>query len=273
MRKRLLLLLPAALFGAVLSLTYISPHTGTITLSDLALQLSGGSLEFPLGFSIGELMSFTLRLLPTLLLEAAAGTAFYRYYCTASVYIFSRIADRRRWYLHEVRGIAAQAALYQLVLLVCAVLVTAVRFTVVFDSFGWLLLAYHFCLYTLWSIAFTLFINLLAVRLGSSAAFSLLAAAQAVPIALLGIAGGLSEESAGFAAALRANPVARLVLSRQSSRIPALAAALERPNAALYLEDSLLLVAALCALAVLLGVSAVQRHDLLANDAEIGGNG
>ena len=92
--KRLWFILLAIPFGVWLSFAYINPYGGTITLSELVLQLSGARGTFALGLNLSELLDLTLRLVPMLVFQALAGTLMYQYYCTASVYVFSRIERR-----------------------------------------------------------------------------------------------------------------------------------------------------------------------------------
>ncbi len=88
--KRLWFILLAIPFGVWLSFAYINPYGGTITLSELVLQLSGARGTFALGLNLSELLDLTLRLVPMLVFQALAGTLMYQYYCTASVYVFSQ---------------------------------------------------------------------------------------------------------------------------------------------------------------------------------------
>ena len=103
---------PAALvFGLWLSWSYMNPYGGVTTLSSLVEQLSGSRGDFPLEPNMSELLSFTLRLLPFLVFQALAGISFYRHYCTASVYIFSRMPNRLKWYRKECALLALHTLL------------------------------------------------------------------------------------------------------------------------------------------------------------------
>ena len=112
--KRLLFLLLAIPFGVWLSFSYINPYGGSITLSELVLQLSGARGTFALDLNLNELLDFTLRLVPVLVFQALAGTLMYQYYCTASVYVFSRIERRTAWYRRELGALAVKAFAYHM---------------------------------------------------------------------------------------------------------------------------------------------------------------
>ena len=91
MKKFSWILAVGAVLGAWLSVTYICPSDGRITLTQAILQLSGSRGIFALGTSFTELLGFSLRLIPILAFQALAGIRLYRHYCVASVYVFSRI--------------------------------------------------------------------------------------------------------------------------------------------------------------------------------------
>lgn len=257
-------MLPAAvIFGLWLSVSYINPYGGTTTLSSLVEQLSGARGEFPLGPNMSELLSFTLRLLPFLVFQALAGISFYRHYCTASVYIFSRVPNRLRWYAKECALLALETLLYQALMLVAAIVLADLRWTITDIPQGLPLLLCHLLIWSLWTFAFTLGVNLLAIFMGSSAAFASLAAVQMVCISALVLLTRL-EDNAQLAQLLkRANPVTCLIFSWQTSRLSSL-------GGGIYLEDSLALVLVLAAVLTALGGYLIKRHDLLVSHSDGG---
>ena len=253
---------PAALvFGAWLSVSYIAPYGGAISLSSLVGQLSDGLPPEPY---IGDLLFLTLRLLPFLLFEALAGTSFYRHYCTASVYIFSRMPNRLRWYAKECALLALETLLYQALVLAAAIGVSAVRWTVTDVAHGLPVLLCHLLIWSLWTFAFTLGVNLLAIFVGSSTAFAALAAVQMVCISALIVLNRLEDNPALAQLVKRVNPITCLILSWQTSRFTPLG------GGGIYLEDSLALVLILAAGVAVLGGYLVERHDLLVSHSDGG---
>lgn len=257
-------MLPAALvFGVWLSVSYINPYGGATTLSSLVEQLSGARGDFPLEPNMSELLSFTLRLLPSLMFQALAGISFYRHYCTASVYVFSRMPNRLRWYRKECALLALETLLYQALILTAAIGLAAVRWTVTDIPQGLPLLLYHLLIWSLWTFVFTLGVNLLAIFVGSSAAFAALAAVQMVCISTLIVLNRLEDNPALAQLVKRANPITCLILSWQTSRFAPL-------GGGIYLEDSLALVLILAAGVAVLGGYLVERHDLLVSHSDGG---
>ena len=148
MMKRLLFLLLAIPFGVWLSFSYINPYGGSITLSELVLQLSGARGTFALNLNLNELLDFTLRLVPVLVFQALAGTLMYQYYCTASVYVFSRIERRTAWYRRELGALAVKAFAYLALMLLSALITALVRWHIIWDAAGVRLLLYHFLIWS-----------------------------------------------------------------------------------------------------------------------------
>lgn len=262
--KQNLWMFPAALvFGLWLSWSYMNPYGGVTTLSSLVEQLCGSRGDFPLEPNMSELLSFTLRLLPFLVFQALAGISFYRHYCTASVYIFSRMPNRLKWYRKECVLLALHTLLYQALILAAAIALAAVRWTITDVSQGLPVLLIHLTLWSLWTFAFTLGVNLLAIYVGSSAAFAALAAVQVACISTLAVLTRLEENPDLALVVKRVNPVTCLILNWQTSRfLPA--------GSGIYWEDSLVLVLAAAAAMAIAGGILVQRHDLLISDTDGG---
>ena len=255
---------PAALFfGLWLSWSYVNPYGGVTSLSSLVCQLSGARGDFSLEINLHALLDLTLRLLPSLIFQALAGISLYRHTCTASVYVFSRMPNRLKWYGKECGILVLQTLLYQALVLATAVGLAAVRWTITDVSQGLPVLLIHLTLWSLWTFAFTLGVNLLAIYVGSSAAFAALAAVQVACISTLAVLTRLEENPDLALVVKRVNPVTCLILNWQTSRfLPA--------GSGIYWEDSLVLVLAAAAAMAIVGGILVQRHDLLISDTDGG---
>lgn len=272
--KLRMLLLIAVLGGVLVSFLFINPHNGEIPLSEAVLQLSGSRGDLPMGTSLNELISFLLRIFPSYVFEMCFGIVFYRHFCTASVYVFSRYPKRVGWYLKEVLCLCGDAFLFQAVFLMAALLTAGARFRLYVDAAGLLVALYHFVIHALWVYAATLMSNLIAVKRGSSTAFAIVAGIQSVCVVLLGIErtieryGGIALPSEGFLLAW--NPMARLVMGWHTSGIEMLNQALHAPYTTIALNQSLLFCIVLCAVIVLAGAWIVKNHELLMSDSEMG---
>ena len=156
MKQNIYLLAAAVVLGLWLSVTFIHPDPAGYTITQSILQLSGSRGIFSLEVTLTVLLQFAQRLVPCLVFQAFVGIRFYRHYCVASVYVFSRIPNRTAWYLRQVGSIVLWAAVYQLLVLGSALAVAAVRFTLIPDKFWVRVFAFHFLVYFLWIVFTTL---------------------------------------------------------------------------------------------------------------------
>lgn len=260
------------ILGAWLSLTYISPTDGSITLTQAVLQLSGSRGIFALEPTLNQLLGFSMRLVPVLVFQAFAGIRLYRHYCVASVYVFSRLPHRTAWYLRQVGSIATWAAAYQLVTLLAALAIAAARYDLVWDRFGLRIALLHLFLSFLWAVTTTMAVNLVAVFKGSDGAFMRIAAIQAVLVAVFAVLDRLSEQPRLQSLIVRLNPISCLVLGWHSSKNSELSAVLASPYEGIYPVHSIIYVLTLCIIMIVVGMIIVLRHDLLVSNTETGGN-
>jgi hypothetical protein len=263
-----------AVFGGILlAIAYVNPYSGKILLSELVLQLSGSRGEFTLGSSLPELISLVMRMIPNYVFEIYFGTALYRHFCTASIYVFSRYPKRLYWYFNEVITIGVTALLYQFVLLVTVVLITVLRYQLQIDGAGIIVFAYHFILHAAWLYSVTLSVNLLAIWVGSSASFLTVVGIQIICITLLGCIEAIRKylDIASFQGVfLNLNPIAHLVLGWHSSNLKSVNQVLNPPYPGLDLNNSLLFMIVICGIILLFGAVFIKRHDLLISDSEMG---
>ncbi len=268
-----LLFLTAFLGGVYLSVLYINPYGGKTTLSEAVLQLSGSRGPFVLGFSYSELASFAMCLFPAFILEAYAGILLYRHFCTASVYVFSRYPYRVKWYVGEVFHLSGAVCGFNLLLLVTAMLIAAVRYELTIDSAGIVLIGYHFFIYSLWEYIMALLVNLFAIYLGSSTAYASVVSMQLVCIVLLNLMDLLIKYYDGrlsYGKLLVWNPIAHLVLGWHDGSMEILDPTLTSSYMQLNLYASLIIFLLLGIFITFVGAFIIKKQDLLVSDLEMG---
>ena len=265
----------AVISGVFLSLSYVNPYGGKILLSELILQMSGSNGEFVLNISaLNDWVRFALRLLPSCIMEVFLGVSLYRYFCIASIYVFSRCEDRRKWYWHEMLSMGKSVIFFQMIVMAVTIITAALRHQIRIDSPGVILLIYHLVLYTLWSYSMVILINLVALRFGSSEAFVIVMIIQIVGSVLLAAWAMLKnspetgDKISGII--LRINPISRLILGWQKSIIPEVDSIQTSAYEHFYLEESLLVLVFINIIILIIGEVMVKRHDLLVSDSEIG---
>lgn len=262
------------LSGIFLSLAYINPYDGKITLSELALHLSGSRGEFALGLSAVELVRFAMCMTPAWILEIFLGISLYQHFCTASIYVFSRCTNREKWYWKEMFTIGCHVLFFHIFVLCITILTTLLRYPITFDSSGMLLLLYHLILHSLWNYSMIILINLLALKYGSNMAFLTIVISQTIGITLLGIVEVLENFFEITAQTkellLKLNPLSHMVLGWQQSFIIEINNIRSFICEGFYLENSLALLVIICIGVLLVGTKIVKKYDLLISDSEIG---
>lgn len=214
--------------GVLLAFLFINPYQGEISLSEAVLQLSGSSGEFALMPVFRDLISFTIRLLPNYIFEMYLGTELYHHFCTASIYVFSRTPHRIRWYMKEVAGVWIVTLFVQMMQMFASIFVTALRYQVVVNQSGIVLMLFHIVVYAMWFFAMTLLF--------------------------------MPQFSRYF---LNCNPIAHLVIGWHTGRVEILREALDSPYHGVYMESSLFWMVGISVVVIVCGMYLVWKHDFL----------
>ena len=261
------------LSGIFLSFMYVNPFEGSISLSDTILQLSGSRGKFPLGTSATELMAFVMRMFPSYIFIMIFGTHLYNHFCTASVYVFTRQANRLTWYVKEVFQLLLYTFCFQIITAVSVVLTACCRYEVIWNSAGFLLLLLHVVLHCFWVFSLTLIMNLVAMKLGSNMGFLVVAVVQMGCITLIGmmqVVERTAENIQVLNTMILINPITRIIIGWHGSSNLMLRDALHSRYHVLFFSHSLVTLGIISLLAVALGGYVIKKHDLLVNDTELG---
>ncbi len=268
--KKTVLLL-GSIFGAYMAIAFVNPWEGKITLAELVLQLSGSRGEFSLGCSLPELMEYVLRMIPCYVAVMVLGKSLYSHFCTASIYVFSRCTNRLKWYGQAALSLFGDVCLFEILFTGTVILVTMVRYKIVFAFGGFLLLGYHSLIYVMWIFTWVLLMNLCAIKVGSSASFMIIMGIQAV--CTVGLSAvhemevALVPESA-IEKFLLFNPVAHTILGWHGGTFVEAELAGSRYSMSLWASAAVLFL--FCTVALMAGGVLVQRHELLIEDIELG---
>jgi hypothetical protein len=266
-----LLALIAVVGGVYLSVMYINPYGGKITLSEAVLQLSGSRGHFVLAFSYSELADFGMRLFPAFIFELYAGIMLYRHFCTASIYVFSRYPHRVKWYIGEVFHLSGAVCAFNLILLAVTMLTATIRYELEIDVAGIALIAYHLFIYSIWEYIMALLVNLFAIFWGSSTAYAIVVSIQLVCIVLLNLMNvfaGYDDGGLSYKIFLIWNPIAHLVLGWHTSSMKSLVPILISSYMQVDLNDSIILLLLLGTFITFVGAIIINKHDLLVSDLE-----
>ena len=256
--KRVVILI-GILSGICISLGFIRPFDGVITLSELVLQLSGSRGELSMSCNLVELIMILV-----------FGNKLYGHFCTASIYVFSRCPNRMKWYGKELLQLINLICIFELVFLSTTAIASVLRYQVIFSVGGFILLGCHALIFMLWNFTLVLLVNLLAINIGSSAAFTLVMVVQMTCTAALSIINILTKMQIKqdiIDVFLWLNPVAHTVLGWHRSTL--LEVELANSRYSLNLVTSILIPALFCIVTVVMGGLLIQKKDLLAEDMEM----
>lgn len=268
-KKRVVILL-AVFSGICISIGFVRPFENVITLSDLVLQLSGSRGDFSMQCNLVELIGFMLRMMPNYIIILLWGNKLYSHFCTASIYVFSRCPDRIKWYRKALLPLIKTICIFEVLFLNTIIVVAALRYEVIFSVGGFVLLGCHFLIFILWNFALVLLVNVIAIKVGSSTAFTLVMVAQMTCTAALSTINILTHMKAAQAVIdilLWINPIAHTVLGWHRS--PLLTTELINSRYSLNLTASILLHALFCIITVVIGGLLILKKDLLAEDIEM----
>ena len=263
------IIIGSVIFGILLSIAYINPFNEVITLSELILQLSGSRGTFCLANTLDELLGFTIRLLPCFVFLFYAGTDMYRFFCTASIYVFSRKSKRLNWYLKEILSILAIAFLYEFILLTVSILITICRYQVHIDEAGIVIFLIHLFAYSIWNATIAIVINLVALYLGSDLAFLICVSIQIFGIFLFKLIDLFESNKELSFILINSNFMAHLVLGWHSSHLTFLNDTLHSNYSGLYFINSMIVLIILFMVAIFWGGIIIKKHDFLNSNTEM----
>ena len=237
-----------------------------MNLSLLILQLSGNRNDIVLLGTMDELLNFSIRMIPGYLACIVIGIELYRHFCTAGVYVFSRYTKRLHWYLSELSAMFLSSLVFQVLTVAAVLIVSMIRFHVVFDGAGCLLMVYHILIYTLWLYSMSLLLSTIASYSGSEAAYIFIIGLQTFMIALLSL--NNADWGEPF---LMINPASRLVLGWYDSTVRLLPYQI-RGNSYQWLSfaGSVVLLLAGALMISFITSYLIRHRDILGSNAEIG---
>lgn len=262
-----------AVLCGVLQSPYFLSIPGRLLFSDILLQLGFGHMEFELS----SLVDLSLRLLPFLLFQIYFGSFLFRRFCSASAYFFSRCNHRTRWFLKQSALLYGYVVCFLLATTLAATAVGVFTRQLVFDAPSALLFGSYLLTHSLWLFLTTLGVNIVAVKLGSGAAFQIVAGAQLACVLFLLLWKDvlpLTAESPHMARngmLLRFNPVAHLVLAWHTSGMEALDQRIGSLGIHFPFYVSVLFLLLLALAVVAVGCWVVKRQDLIVSHQETGG--
>lgn len=173
-RKKILL---AVVYGIIVGL-YIEfgflDNVDTLSnysLELLAFQMSGAQGTFMMKTIPNSLMRFNLMVLPNVLFSLYLGKNLYEYFTIGSVYVLSRIQNKRKWFLKENSIVCLQHLFYISVQLATVLACTWFRWNVSCSYRGLKLLIIYWIFNLLWNYIVSVVFDIFALNKGGNYAF------------------------------------------------------------------------------------------------------
>lgn len=229
-------------------------------------------------FYIAEtyMINFVVYYFPVLLFQIIMGTYIYRHFCTASVYYFSRVQCRIRWYIKEAAKLYLMVAVYLIIVVAVAAIIAALGGGISFTYDSIILFVYYIIIQSLWLYAFTLLSNVLSVKCGSSNAFAYTLGFQALCMLYFAMLQNYFvfegvDNVRGRVAALKLNPISHIVLHWHSSKINSVNDKLNAFAIDFDLNESVIVCLCIAAAVSVAGGFIIKNQELIVINRESGG--
>ena len=275
MKYRLGIVSVIALMGGIfLSVSYVNPYSGEISLSEVILQLSGARGNLCLGFSLTELTGLALSMVPDFIFEMYMGLHIYQSFCVASVYLFSRCVNKRKWYFFETVRLLGSVLLFQFLMLGVVIVVTGIRYRLAIAPEDFRLLFYEAGIRGGWIYSMTMLINILSIFAGSHIAYSVVMGFQYGALSVLTLLGPIPGQK-GITISdvniLWVNPMSHLVLCWHKDMDKIMENHKDWMEQ-ISLSFSLFLIFIVSFFVFVIGLWIIERRSILISQAEEGNN-
>lgn len=271
MRTMLKCIIVAGIWGLLQGM-WLGNSMDEISLNDILLTLGFGEMYFIPSY----LIELGFRMLPYIVFQILFGVFIYRHFCTASVFYFSRQANRIRWFLREAATLYVYAAIFVGVILGTAFIGASFNGRVLSNPGAWRLLAFYMAIHSLWIFITALMINILSLFWGNSIGFVTVIIIQFAFVMLLFLFDTVFSLEYGVeihrnAKLLKINPISHLIVMWHTSRDIRTDSYIHMFSISfdLYISVLVLLIAAV--IAVLFGCLCVRKKEIIAADMELEG--
>ena len=195
-----------------------------IPLEQIVYQLSGQRGSLVMQCTIINLIRYFFLLIPDILFGIMLGKEIYQNFCIGSVYVFSRNANRKKWYRNQIGTIITEAFFFEFATVIVVIGIAEVFCSVDVNRSNIHLLIIYFLMSVLCKVIIAGIFNTVALVRGSSDAFVAVSTMIALGISgLLLLKNGSDNMCFPVRLAIHFNPFAHLILGWKNpvaERIP-----------------------------------------------------
>lgn len=263
-------LLLGILVGVFNSLFYLNYWDTNLDLSNIILYLSFGT---PL-LTVPMLTEMTIKFFPYIIFQILTGILFYKHFCTASIYIFSRCENRGKWFLKEAFNVLINTLIYCGMLMCSSVFLASINNNVTVSSKSMWLCFSYLLIYSCWLYITIVVINLVNIISSNSCyGFILVMFFQFACIWLLLIWGNVykiiqEQYQTKMFTLLKLNPVSHLVLGWHTSIWSNLNDKINYWNQNFLLINSIVILIIISIIVTFVGIKLIGKKQIINSAVE-----
>lgn len=215
---------------------------------------------------------FTLSYIPLFVFQVVFATYIYKHFCSASIYFFSRNANRINWFLGEVAKIYVYAVIYLIAVCVAEIIVVSIFSIITVDSNAIIMSLYYVSIYSLYLLVTTLAINVFSIIFSSNIGFITVQSIILLSISTFFFLGNyikddiITEKIALF---IKSNLIANLIFSIHSSKFDEINNLINIKGINFDLNYSIIYCLILCTVVIVFGCCVVEKHEFITNSKEM----
>ena len=143
------------LIAVVLGIVYVGiglMKIDNIKMSEILLANTMSGVEFYPQY----ISTFSFEYIPIFVFQILFATNIYKHFCSASIYFFSRNANRIKWYLKEVTNIYLNSIIFLTVICISEILFIYMFTTIKIDDGAVIIAIYYIAIYSIYLLSTTL---------------------------------------------------------------------------------------------------------------------
>ena len=220
-----------------------------------------------------DIPEFTFQYMQLFFFQILFATYIYRHFQSASIYFFSRNANRKRWILKEVAKIYFNAVIYLVVACLAQIIVISMFTKITIDIKSVIIALYYIVIHSLYLLAITLAVNIVSVIFSGTVGFISVQSIILFSISIFFWLGNYVKDgvlSSKIILLIKYNLVTNLFFPVHNSEIESVNKIININNIDFDLNFSILYYLVICIGLIIMGCFVVERYEFITNTKEMG---
>ena len=246
------------LIAVVLGIVYVGiglMKIDNIKMSEILLANTMSGVEFYPQY----ISTFSFEYIPIFVFQILFATNIYKHFCSASIYFFSRNANRIKWYLKEVTNIYLNSIIFLTVICISEILFIYMFTTIKIDDGAVIIAIYYIAIYSIYLLSTTLAINIVSILFGSNIGFAIVQGIVLLSVSIFFILGNY----------VKGNLIANLIFPFHSSKINSINNLINIKSIDFDLNYSILYYLIICIVVIVFGGYVVEKYEFIINNKEM----